>query len=645
MTDALETIGLGRRYRSNWGLRDCSLQVREGSITGLVGPNGAGKSTLLRLAAGLSRPTVGSVRIFGEEVDPNRTSHLARTGYLDQLRPLYGSFRVKEMLTFGRRLNDTWDDDAVRGWLAEFEVPLDRRVGRLSLGQQAQVALALCMGKRPDLLLLDEPVAALDPLARRQLLQNLLATVAERGTTVFLSSHIVSELAPVCDELIILSAARVQTSGTVEGLLAEHRLLVGPRLDADPPDADVVSSSTTTRQTTLLVRGTPPALGPDWQVLEPGLEEIVLAYLANPAAGVGMSVASTTGSERDDRMGSGVRNRGGVVIWLAWRRHRTNLLILAAITAALIGWMLLIHYWFDESLVASYYDGGRYLHEEFAGPLYLQPPYQVEAVNVLLLLLPCLAGLLVGVPLVAGELDDHTNRLAWTQKVTRTRWFLTKFAVVVLPVAVLAGGLSAVGRWWSPRVIGAGTGSLQQFAPYTWFDRIHPAVFTVLRIVPVAYTLFAVALGTAVGALLRRTPRAAVATIVVYLAVLVVMALVVRPTLTSQIFLPDQAAGGSPSYTELYQGSGFPWMTGQGFRFVPGSNPASGASADTLGTRCDARATDVDSCYRDRHIEHGSTFLSVTRFWALQWRGSAFVLGATVLLLAAGLWSVRRWRA
>jgi ABC-2 type transport system ATP-binding protein len=287
MTDALETDGLGRRYRSTWGLRDCSLTVRQGSVTGLVGPNGAGKSTLLRLAVGLSRPTTGTVRVFGTEVEPNGTAHRDRIGYFDQLRPLYTGFRVEEMLTFGRKLNRSWDDAAARGWLAEFDIPLDRRVGKLSLGQQAQVALAVCMGKRPDLLLLDEPVASLDPLARRQLLQTLLATVAERGTTVFLSSHIVSELEPVCDELIILSAARVQASGSIEDLLAGHRLLVGPRIEADPPGTDVVSSSSTSRQTTLLVRGAPPGLGSDWQVLEPGLEEIVLAYLANPGAGTG----------------------------------------------------------------------------------------------------------------------------------------------------------------------------------------------------------------------------------------------------------------------------------------------------------------------------------------------------------------------
>ena len=298
MTDALETINLGRRYRSTWGLRDCSLTVREGSVTGLVGPNGAGKSTLLRLAAGLSLPSTGTVRIFGEEVDPNGTAHLARIGYFDQLRPLYGNFKVAEMLTFGRRLNSTWDDEAAHSWLAEFDIPLDRRVRKLSIGQQAQVSLAVCMGKRPDLLLLDEPVASLDPLARRQLLQALLGTVAEQGTTVFLSSHIVSELEPVCDELIILSAARVQTSGTTENLLADHRLLVGPRLDVDPPEVDVISSSATARQSTLLIRGTPPDLGVEWQAFEPNLEEIVLGYLANPTMGDAMAVAATSDPEQ-----------------------------------------------------------------------------------------------------------------------------------------------------------------------------------------------------------------------------------------------------------------------------------------------------------------------------------------------------------
>ncbi len=285
MTGALETVGLGRRYRTTWGLRDCSLTVPEGSITGLVGPNGAGKSTLLRLAAGISRPTTGTVSIFGQEVRPNFTAHLTRIGYFDQLRPLYAGFRVDEMLGLGRRLNPSWDDVSARQWLDDLGISVKDKISRLSLGQQAEVALTVCMGKRPDLLLLDEPVASLDPLARRQLLSTLMGTVAERGTTVLLSSHIVSELEPVCDYLIILSASHVQITGSIEWMLANHRVLVGPRDGESPSGVDVISSAATGRQVTLLVRGMASDLGPDWQDLQPGLDEVVLAYLAQPPSG------------------------------------------------------------------------------------------------------------------------------------------------------------------------------------------------------------------------------------------------------------------------------------------------------------------------------------------------------------------------
>ena len=260
------------------------VDVPEGTVTGLVGPNGAGKSTLLRLAAGLSRPTAGTVSVFGSAVRPNGTDHLDRVGYLDQFHPLYRYFSVAEMLAVGRRLNTRWDDDSARKWLEELAIPLDKRVGRLSGGQQAQVALTLCMAKRPDLLLLDEPVASLDPLARKRLLQVLMGTVAERGTTVFLSSHIISELEPVCDYLIVLSASRVQTAGNIDELLAHHRLLVGPRRDQPPDGLEVIAVTQTSRQSSYLVRGTSPTLGAEWQDLQPDLEEVVIAYLSNPDA-------------------------------------------------------------------------------------------------------------------------------------------------------------------------------------------------------------------------------------------------------------------------------------------------------------------------------------------------------------------------
>ena len=297
MTAALETIGLGRRYQTKWALRDCTLLVPEGSITGIVGPNGAGKSTLFRLAAGISRPTSGTVRVFGQEVRPNSLEHLKRLGYFDQLRSLYSGFRVDEMLTLGRRLNSRWDSAAAQEWLSDLDIPMKQKVGHLSLGQQAQVALTLCMAKQPDLLLLDEPVASLDPLARHELLQTLMGTVAERGTTVFISSHIVSELEPVCDNLIILSSSRVKIEGTIESLLADHRLLSGPG-DTEPIDGvEVISTRETGRQRTLLVRGRPSRLGPDWQVLQPDLNEIVLAYLARPPSGANLELRSNDSAQ------------------------------------------------------------------------------------------------------------------------------------------------------------------------------------------------------------------------------------------------------------------------------------------------------------------------------------------------------------
>jgi ABC-2 type transport system ATP-binding protein len=282
MTDALETVGLGRRYRKKWGLRDCSLSVPRGSITGLIGPNGAGKSTLLRLAAGLSRPTTGTVSLFGQPVRPNATEHLSRIGYFDQLRPLYGGLSVEETLLFGKKFNSSWDNDAALAWLNESQVPLSERVDSLSLGQQALVALALCVGKSPELLLLDEPVANLDPLARRQLLEMLLGIVAERGTTVFLSSHIISELEPVCDRLIILSASSVRISGTVEWFLTSHRIITGERSEPLPEGVAVISRRDAERQATLLIREDVGSVGSPWQISEPGLDEIVLAYLSMP---------------------------------------------------------------------------------------------------------------------------------------------------------------------------------------------------------------------------------------------------------------------------------------------------------------------------------------------------------------------------
>lgn len=284
MTDeiaALETVGLGKRYGRKWGLQDCSFRLPAGRVAGLVGPNGAGKSTLLRMAAGITRPSAGDVLVFGRSPRRQTVEVLRQVGYLDQERPLYRAYRVGEMLRYGERLNPNWDDAAARRYLGQLGIDVGTKVGKLSIGQQAQVALALCLAKRPELLLLDEPVAALDPVARQGLMHLLLGSVADGHTTVLLSSHALADLATVCDYVIILSASRVHIADDLDYVLASHRLLVGSRENAPPMPSGVmvVSGTTSERQIELLVRVEEPVTDPSWRVVEPTLEEIVLAYL------------------------------------------------------------------------------------------------------------------------------------------------------------------------------------------------------------------------------------------------------------------------------------------------------------------------------------------------------------------------------
>jgi ABC-2 type transport system ATP-binding protein len=306
-TAALETNGLGKRYGTKWGLKECTLSLPSGRVAALVGPNGSGKSTLLRMAAGITRPTTGDITVFGTSPQHQRLEAVARVGYLDQERPLYKTFKVSEMLRVGRELNPRWDEASARSYLGELGIALDARVGKLSIGQQAQVAVTLCIAKRPELLLLDEPVAALDPLARSQLMQVLLSSVVEHGTTVLLSSHALSDLDAACDYLIILSGAEVVLADDLQHVREVHRLLVGLRrpLSEVPAGAVVVSASDTERQSTWLVRCEAPISDASFDVAEPTLEEIVLAYLRRPpAAGrivnSGELVAQPDGGKTDE---------------------------------------------------------------------------------------------------------------------------------------------------------------------------------------------------------------------------------------------------------------------------------------------------------------------------------------------------------
>ena len=284
MTAVIETAGLGKRYRRLWALADCTLSVPAGHVVGLVGPNGAGKTTLLSLATGMLVPTAGTIEVLGGRPAAG-PARLARVGYLAQDAPVYAGLSVADHLKLGAHLNPGWDAGLARDRIERLDLDPGQKAGSLSGGQRAQLALTLAVAKRPELLLLDEPVASLDPLARREFLQDLMEATADQDLSVVLSSHLVGDLERVCDYLIVLVGSRVRVAGPVEDLLATHHLLSGPRRDPGslPGGMQVISASHTDVQTTLLVRASGPVLDPAWTISEVGLEDLVLAYMSQAA--------------------------------------------------------------------------------------------------------------------------------------------------------------------------------------------------------------------------------------------------------------------------------------------------------------------------------------------------------------------------
>jgi ABC-2 type transport system ATP-binding protein len=271
--------GLGKRFRRAWGLRDCTLAVPEGAIVGLTGPNAAGKSTLLALATGLLAPSEGSISVLG--CDPLRESAvLGRIGYVAQGAPLYRSFTVTETIEFARRTNPGWDDAIVSELLTH--IMSQTKVGLLSAGERARLALALVLGKRPELVMLDEPFVGLDPLASREFLQLLMDWVAETSATVVIASHVLAGIERVCDHIILLTGGGVRLEGNVEELRESHRILTGPRrpLGSIRGVREIVRERHSDRQLTLLVVTERPIVDRSWTVEPVGLEELLLAYMA-----------------------------------------------------------------------------------------------------------------------------------------------------------------------------------------------------------------------------------------------------------------------------------------------------------------------------------------------------------------------------
>jgi ABC-2 type transport system ATP-binding protein len=284
---ALRTERLGRRYGRMWGLRDCTLEVPDGAVAALVGPNGAGKTTLLEMIIGLLEPTEGEVSVFGETSRANTAESLARVGYVAQDHPLYRDFSVADMFHLGRAMNPRWDQDLATARIDALGIPLKRKVRRLSGGQRAQVSLTMALAKRAPLLVLDEPVSSLDPVARLEFMRDVMALAADNALTFLISSHVVSELERFCDWLIVLAGGHVQLAGPADDLLAAHRLLTVPRATADAElPGLIIHRSDSDRHSTALVRTDPVRLAAQgqagWQADPVSFEQLVMGYLQRP---------------------------------------------------------------------------------------------------------------------------------------------------------------------------------------------------------------------------------------------------------------------------------------------------------------------------------------------------------------------------
>jgi ABC-2 type transport system ATP-binding protein len=284
-TNVIEASGLGKRYGRTWALRECTLAVPAGNVTALIGPNGAGKTTLLNLAAGLASPSAGTVSVLGGWAAGSRAA-LDGIAFVAQDTPVYKNLSAAGMVHLTATLNRRFDKPYAHARLAELGIPLGRKAGKLSGGQRAQLALTVALARRPKLLILDEPVSMLDPIARHDFMANVMTAVAADGVSVVLSSHVLADLERVADYLILLSRGQVQVAGQVDDVLASHRMLTGPAAEADTyTQRPVVHARRGAAQAHLLVRATAgDPVPPGWEAHPVGLEELALAYLREPGA-------------------------------------------------------------------------------------------------------------------------------------------------------------------------------------------------------------------------------------------------------------------------------------------------------------------------------------------------------------------------
>jgi ABC-2 family transporter protein len=351
------------------------------------------------------------------------------------------------------------------------------------------------------------------------------------------------------------------------------------------------------------------------------------------------------------------------MIWLVLRRHRVLLGVVALVIIGLGLWMYLLGRAYESALTsqACHYNTFRCPLNSGAWSI----SNQATALNFLVLLLPCLLGVIFGAPLVAGELERHTNRLAWTQGISRTKWLILKWLTVFLTLAIMVIALTIVAQWWAGRtyervpglVLGDVGGPVALFLGQS--GRMQPEFFPTTGLAPVAYTLLALALGAALGALFRKVSWAIVGTIALYAAVSVVMVLFVRPSLAPQVFVAYSTSpqGNQQVLSNAYKVANGAWDLGFGYRYAPGSlQPPNSPSADMAAQRCEyspapsnpgqsalASSSGYTACLVAHHVQTGTYYQPNSHYWSLQWRESGILAATAALLFGATILLVRRW--
>jgi ABC-2 type transport system ATP-binding protein len=271
---ALAAHGLTKRYgNGTTALSELDIAVPEGSITALVGPNGAGKSTLMKAWIGFERPTQGKVTILGIDPWRQRAQALKRVGYVPQSPALYQELSVADHLEIARALRPSFDRASALARLADLQIPPSKRAGALSGGQQAQVCLAIALGTCAEVLILDEPLASLDPLARREFLTVMSDDVRRRGATAVLSSHVISDIVQACDRLVVLTGGRKRLDADIAEILRAY--VVRPASDQRKDAPLTFLGETGQRQQLVRVAGG----NQEGEGRPATLEEVVISHL------------------------------------------------------------------------------------------------------------------------------------------------------------------------------------------------------------------------------------------------------------------------------------------------------------------------------------------------------------------------------